>query len=165
MKMFSQALLYISHQGARGSSIRYQIKGRKVHLHQVFLAEEWRRSISKDIVYIDPWHSTPFSLGWLVAEGNLTERGLAQPTGSGIKKGCILSGSEFDRFLAVKWNSVGAAGQSCTDPVNWGFPFSKGSCWRGGGGVIYENAGIEYSGFVPLPGGHLIFNHIEVLSI
>jgi hypothetical protein len=39
---------------------------------------------------IDLCHGTPFSLAWLVADGNLSERGLARLIGSVYKKDCIL---------------------------------------------------------------------------
>ncbi len=43
-----------------------------------------------DFTYIDLWRGTPFILGWLVSEGNLSESGLAQLIGGGFKKGSII---------------------------------------------------------------------------
>jgi hypothetical protein len=50
------------------------------------------------------WARHDFSLAWLVAEGNLSEGGLAQLIGSGFKKGCALlyySATEFESTLTV----------------------------------------------------------------
>jgi hypothetical protein len=46
----------------------------------------------------------PFSLAWRVADGNLSEGGLARLKGSGFKKGCVLlynSSTEFDNTLGT----------------------------------------------------------------
>ncbi len=56
--------------------------------------------------YIDLRRGTPFSLAWLVADGNLGEGGLAWLIGSVFKKGFALLYSSYTEFGLLLFNGT-----------------------------------------------------------
>ncbi len=81
--------------------------------------------------FIDLWRGTHFSLAWLVALGNLNEKG--------FKKGYVLQNyfsTAFESTFGVYWNGAGAAELSCTDPVICVSLLLRGCCLHVG--IVYR---------------------------